>query len=108
MDFIHYNPATEPLLAEESSSDEMDLEDIAIQYGDLEIIVDFDKATETKVVEMEDAVDSLTIQMKEAFLDEPKQRYKKYCHDQIKQMIDLIQEEGLSITKAAKACGYTP
>ncbi|KAI8635725.1 hypothetical protein BD408DRAFT_357050 [Parasitella parasitica] len=43
--------------------------------------------------------------MEEAFLDEPKQRYKKYGHDQIKRMIDLIQEEGLSIPNAAKACG---
>jgi hypothetical protein len=31
MDFIHYNPATEPLLVDdESSSDEMELEDIAM------------------------------------------------------------------------------
>ncbi|KAI9484248.1 MAG: hypothetical protein EXX96DRAFT_171141 [Benjaminiella poitrasii] len=105
MDFIHYNPATESLLADESSSDEMDLEDIAIQNGDLEMIIDFDRATEANVIEMGDAVYSLTVQLEEVFLDDTKQRYKKYGHDQIKRMIDLIQEEGLSIPKAAKACG---
>ncbi|KAI9478818.1 MAG: hypothetical protein EXX96DRAFT_261025 [Benjaminiella poitrasii] len=105
MDFIHYNPATEPLLADESSFDEMDLEDIAIQYSDLEMIIDFDRATEANVVEMEDAVYSLTVKFEVAFLDDNKQRYKKYGHDQIKRMIDLIQEEDLSTPKAAKACG---
>lgn len=105
MDFISYNPANEPLLAEESSSDEMDLEDIAIQYGNLEMIIDFEKAAETKPVEMEEAIDSMTVQMEEVFLEENKQRYKKYGHDQVKHMIDLIQEEGLSIPKAAKSCG---
>ncbi|KAG1169809.1 hypothetical protein G6F70_007496 [Rhizopus microsporus] len=71
----------------------MDLEDIAIQYGDLKMIIDFDKATEPKVIETKDAVDSLTVQLEEAFVDEPKQQYKKYGHDQIKHMIDLIQDE---------------
>ncbi|KAL4205789.1 hypothetical protein AB4K20DRAFT_1963720 [Rhizopus microsporus] len=67
---------------------EMDLEDIAIQYGDLKMIIDFDKATEPKVIETKDAVDSLTVQLEEAFVDEPKQ-----------------QTKGLSIPNAAKACG---
>ncbi|KAI9478516.1 MAG: hypothetical protein EXX96DRAFT_539604 [Benjaminiella poitrasii] len=78
MDFIHYNPATKPFLVVESSSDEIDLEDIAIQNGDLEMIIDFDIATEVNAIEMEDIVDSLTVQLEEAFLDDNKQRYKKY------------------------------
>jgi hypothetical protein len=43
MDFIHYNPGTEPLLVyNESSADEMDMEDIIVQYGQIETLAFLD------------------------------------------------------------------
>lgn len=35
MDFIHYNPSKEPLLADDESTDEMDFDDLANQHGEV-------------------------------------------------------------------------
>lgn len=105
MDSIHYNPAENPLLAYDESSDEMDF-DSTIEYGQIEMLVEFDPVPgpETQPVAMEEAVDDLVEEFKEVVITTRK-KYKKYGEEQITRFISLVQETGLTVPKAAEQCG---
>ncbi|KAG2200873.1 hypothetical protein INT46_006435, partial [Mucor plumbeus] len=105
MDFIQYNPANEPLLADEDSSDEMDIENIAHEYGNIETLIDFDTAEQIRVTRMEDVIEDITLDIQALDVSKKTQAYKKYNADQIERFIRIMQEEGLSVPKAAEVCG---
>ncbi|KAG1140547.1 hypothetical protein G6F37_008992 [Rhizopus arrhizus] len=56
MDFIRYNPAEEPLLAYDDSSDKMVLDDLVSQYGEVQMFVDIDtiRVSELQSTEIEE------------------------------------------------------
>ncbi|KAG0187557.1 hypothetical protein DFQ28_006126 [Apophysomyces sp. BC1034] len=103
MDFIHYKPAEEPLLSYDDSSDEADFDDFSVQYGDIQMLVNFDTVPEpeTQLVAIDEAVDSLVDDFKEVAITTPRRykEYKKYGEDQITRLISLVQEEGLTVPK---------
>lgn len=78
----------------------MDIEYIAHEYGNIEKIIDLDTTSFTREVEMEDAVDALTTGLKAVAIADQK-KVKKYGPDQIRRFMELVQEEGMSIPKAA-------
>ncbi|KAG0185223.1 hypothetical protein DFQ28_009696 [Apophysomyces sp. BC1034] len=84
----------------------MDFDDFAIEYGQIEMLVEFDAIPEpeTQSVAMDEAVDSLVDDFKEVAIT-TQQKYKKYGEDQIACFISLAQEEGLTAPKAAEQCG---
>jgi hypothetical protein len=47
MDFIHYSPTNELLILNKVSSDEMDIEEVALEYGYIESFICFDTADRT-------------------------------------------------------------
>lgn len=61
MDLIHYNHAEEPLLAYDDSCDEMDFDDLAIQYGEVQMLVDMNTipVPEPQSTEMEKVLENL-------------------------------------------------
>lgn len=61
MDFIHYNPFKKPLLADEESTDEMNFDDLAIQYGEVQMLIDMDiiPIPERQSYEMEEIMEDL-------------------------------------------------
>ncbi|CEP15290.1 hypothetical protein [Parasitella parasitica] len=103
MDFIHYQPSAENYMSEDSD-DDMGLETTAIEFGRVEMLVDFDGMKQIQEVEMEEVVDNLAEEMSLVSLKTSK-RYKKYGQDQIDRFIRVRQEEGLSVPIAAKLCG---
>lgn len=42
MDSIYYNPSEDPLLADDESIDEMDFSNLAIQYGEGQMLIDIE------------------------------------------------------------------
>ncbi|KAI9486428.1 MAG: hypothetical protein EXX96DRAFT_646245 [Benjaminiella poitrasii] len=61
MDFINYNSALEMEIYDEQNTDEMDIEEITLEYGNLQKIIDFETASNSNTVaHMECAVDALT------------------------------------------------
>jgi hypothetical protein len=52
---------------------------------------------------MEDVIEDLSVEMNSLVINE-KQKRKKYGPDQIERFIHLLQEEGLSVPKAAEQC----
>lgn len=106
MDFIHYNPSEYPLLADDESTDEMDFSDLAIQYGEVQMLIDMDTIPipELQSSEMEEVMENLVETFQEVTIKTPA-KYKKYGQDQIERFIRMIQEEGLTVPKAAEQCG---
>lgn len=106
MDFIHYNPSKEPLLADDESTDEMDFDDLAIQYGEVQMLIDMDTIPipERQSYEMEEIMEDLVEKFQEVTIKSPA-KYKKYGQNQIERFIRMIQEEGLTVPKAAEQCG---
>ncbi|KAG1136092.1 hypothetical protein G6F37_013801 [Rhizopus arrhizus] len=106
MDFIHYNPSEYPLLADDESTDEMDFSDLAIQYGEVQMLIDMDTIPipELQSSKMEEVMENLVETFQEATIKAPA-KYKKYGQDQIERFIRMIQEEGLTVPKAAEQCG---
>ena len=99
MDFINYQPETDAY-SYIDSNDEMDFESTAIEYGNIEMIVNFDDMKEAENKQMIEAVNCISEEIQVLSLHNVK-RYKKYGQDQIERFICLKQEEGLSIPKAA-------
>lgn len=54
----YYNLTAEMSLARDASVDEMDLDDIAIQHGDIIKLADFDSVPQFQPVRVEDVVDN--------------------------------------------------
>ncbi|CEG78062.1 hypothetical protein RMATCC62417_12720 [Rhizopus microsporus] len=90
MDFIHYNPAGKPLLAYDDSSDEMDFDVLAIQYGEVQMLVDMDTSLvpEPQSSEMEEVMESLVETFQEVTITAPA-KYKNYGQDQIERFIRI-------------------
>ena len=103
MDFINYQPETDAY-GYADSNDEMDFESTAIEYGNIEMIVNFDDMKEAENERMIETVNCISEEIQVLSIHNVK-RYKKYGQDQIERFIRLKQEEGLSIPKAAAQCG---
>jgi len=103
MDYVNYNPALEMGLYFESKYDSMEIEEIAIEYGDLHNLAGFEAAFDSKMeTQMEHhAVDALTIEMSELEIAKSDKKKKKYGPDQIRLFIQIMQEEGTTVPKAA-------
>lgn len=111
MDFIHYKPEFE-CHSENDSGNEAD-EDLAMDYGYVLNLTDMDDCQSVPEVIMEEQDDSVT---KESLIEEitadlssisiinDKKKKNKYGPEQIRLFIDLIQEEGLTVPKAAARC----
>lgn len=101
MDFIHYNPSEKPPLTYDKSSDDMNFDVLAIQYGEVQMQVDIDTSPvpELQSSEMEEVMESLVKSFQEATINTPA-KYKKYGQDQIKLFIWIVQEEGLTVPSA--------
>lgn len=91
MDFTHYNPSEDPYSGYDESSNEMDLDNLAFQLGEIKKLVDIDTVIDTdpKSTEMEEAMDSLTETFQKVTIA-PSQKYNKYGQDQIERFIRLI------------------
>ncbi|KAG2212939.1 hypothetical protein INT45_009796 [Circinella minor] len=103
MDFINYQPETDAY-GYADSNDDIDFESTAIEYGNIEMIVNFDDMKEAENERMIEAVNCISEEIQVLSINNIK-RYKKYGQDQIERFICLKQEEGLSIPKAAAQCG---
>lgn len=102
MDYIKYNPETEPLLRAQY---EMEVDSYELDFDTLNNLVHFESLNQ-QVIEpqpMEDLVEEITVDMSKVKLSTRK--YKKYGTDQIESFIKVLQEEGLSVPKAAAVCG---
>ncbi|CEP10623.1 hypothetical protein [Parasitella parasitica] len=82
----------------------MDFDNIATEFGGIEMIIDFEEVKETENVEMVEAIASITEEFQAVSIKNTK-RYKKYGQDQIERFIHLKQEDGWTIPKAAALCG---
>ncbi|KAI9486189.1 MAG: hypothetical protein EXX96DRAFT_33524 [Benjaminiella poitrasii] len=104
-DFINYIPDTTIEEVDESSSDEMDLEYTAKEYGKVIMLadaftttIDYNDNVNNKII-MKDSL--ATVSEKKA----PSVKYKKYSEDQVKRFFKLITEEGYTVPKAADIAG---
>ncbi|KAI8980521.1 hypothetical protein BDB01DRAFT_796786 [Pilobolus umbonatus] len=78
----------------------MDYNNVAIDNGDVEILMDFDTVPQLHpVIKQEVAMLTETAQ------ETNSKKYKKYGQEQIKRFIQAVQEEGLTVPKAAEQCG---
>ncbi|KAG1372774.1 hypothetical protein G6F61_010750 [Rhizopus arrhizus] len=90
---------------DESSSDEMDLEYAAKEYGEVIMLADAftttidDNDTINNEIIMKDSL--ATVSEKKA----PSIKYKKYGKDQVKRFFELMTEEGYTVPKAAEIAG---
>lgn len=80
MNFINYNPAAELASDDESSSDEMDIEYIAHEYGNIETLIDFGAAADSEATKLEDVVDAIATELKAVTISSDK-KTKKYGAD---------------------------
>lgn len=101
MDFIHYQPSLDDYMSEESDEG---TKVIALEFGNIETILDFDAMQQCEEVQMTDAVEEITKEIQIMSLNQTK-AYKKYGQDQIEIFIRIRQEQGLSFPKAAALCG---
>lgn len=106
-DFINYIPDTTiEEVDDESSSDEMDLEYTAKEYGEVIMLADAFTTTIDYHVNVNNKMimkDSLaTISEKKA----PSVKYKKYGVDQVKRVFWVDNRRRLQGTKSSRNCGY--
>jgi hypothetical protein len=110
MDFIPFDRdiAESIIVDDETSDEEMDHDDPTFAYGNLVLLADIDTVPQLQVkfkkVE-EDHMQEDTEMMENAFEQKKKRSYEKYGEEQVLSFIILMQEEGLSIPKAANRCG---
>ncbi|KAG2191224.1 hypothetical protein INT47_001826 [Mucor saturninus] len=102
MDYISYIPPSDYYIIDDESEEQM--EDVAYQYGDIEKIIDFDSVTEITKVDSTMEIDSLTENLKTVSIDDGKRRYKKYTPEQVRMFIQIMQDEGTTVPKAAVRC----
>lgn len=100
MDFIHYQPSLDDYMSEESDEG---TKVIALEFGNIETILDFNAMQQCEEVQMTDAVEEITKEIQIMSLNQTK-AYKKYGQDQIEIFIRIRQEQGLSFPKAAALC----
>ncbi|CEP09825.1 hypothetical protein, partial, partial [Parasitella parasitica] len=80
----------------------MDFDDLAIQYGEVRMLIGMDTIPipERQSYEMEEIMEDL--------VEKFQRSYQKYGQNQIERFIRVIQEEGLTVPKAAEQCGIPP
>lgn len=79
------------------------MEDVAYQYGDIEMIIDFDSPTEIlpPKVDSNMEIDSHSESIKTVSIDVGSKKYKKYTSEQMCMFIQIMQDKGTTVTKAA-------
>jgi uncharacterized protein (UPF0264 family) len=103
MDFINFIPPSDYYIIDDESEEQM--EDVAYQYGDIEKIIDFDSPpTEIPKVDTTMEIDSLTESIKTVSIDDGSKKYKKYTPEQVHMFIQIMQDEGTTVPKAAARC----
>jgi hypothetical protein len=102
MDYISYIPPSDYYTIDDESEEQM--EDVAYQYGDIEKIIDFDAVIETTKVDIGMEIDTITENLKIISIDDGKRKYKKYIIEQVRQFIQIMQNEGTTVPKAAVGC----
>ena len=112
MDFIQYKPEFD-YYPDSETDDERD-EDLTMDYGYILQLTDLDSCQSVFDVKMEEPIEEpMTVEptMEEITTDfnaisitENSKKKNKYGPEQVRVFIDLIQEEGLSVPKAAKQC----
>ncbi|KAI8988031.1 hypothetical protein BDF20DRAFT_952800 [Mycotypha africana] len=88
MDYINYNPASEPMLSENTFA--MDLDEIAVTFGQIEKIVDYDEMQRRPVVDdakMEETVEELTTEFSTVALTDKSKKRKQYSEHSIRRLI---------------------
>lgn len=103
MDFINYQPTADNYMHGDSD-DEMDLETVAIEYGSVNKILDYDGMKKVQEVEMEEAVEDLVEEMELVSIKKTRKN-KNWGPSNVERLIHVMQEEGLSIPKAALVAG---
>ncbi|KAI8877528.1 hypothetical protein K501DRAFT_130034, partial [Backusella circina FSU 941] len=113
IDFIHFKPELSYYPSSETE-DESD-DDLAMDYGHIVQLADIDSCQSAVDVKMEEAsqepstgapsVEEITTDFSTINIaDDSKRKKNKYGFEQIRLFIELIQEEGLSVPKAAERC----
>jgi hypothetical protein len=106
MDFINYYPSKDNLYINNNlDDDEMDLEVVALEHGEIQLIMDMDTEISEQMEMVDDDVDELAADVETIRINERNTTYKKYGPDQIARFINMLQEQQPSIPKAAAACG---
>ncbi|KAI9468236.1 MAG: hypothetical protein EXX96DRAFT_109548 [Benjaminiella poitrasii] len=110
MDFIHYKSEDE-YYSEDESGNEAD-EEMAMDYGYVLNLTDMDdcqSVPEVVVEEQDDlvtkesSIEEITAELSSISIIDVKKK-NKYGPEQIRLFIELIQEEGLTVPKAAAKC----
>ncbi|KAG2192033.1 hypothetical protein INT46_003860 [Mucor plumbeus] len=102
MDYTSYIPSSNYYIVDDESEEQM--EGVAYQYGDIEKIIDFDSVTEIIEVDTTMEIDTITENLKTVSIDDGKRKYKKYTLQQIRLFIQIMQDEGTTVPKAAVRC----
>ena len=103
MDYIKYNPETEPLLRAQY---EMEVDNYELDFDTLNNLVHFEPLNQ-QVIEpqpMEDLVEEITVDMSKVKLSTRK--YKKYGTDQIERFIKVLQEGDYLSLKRLRYAAY--
>ncbi|KAG1441719.1 hypothetical protein G6F56_011357 [Rhizopus delemar] len=112
MDFIHYNPEFD-YYPDSEINDERD-EDLTMNYGYILQLTGLDSCEPVFDVKMEEPIkepikveptmEVITTDFSAISITDNSKKKNKYGPEQIRAFIELIQEEGLSVPKAAKQC----
>lgn len=102
MDFINFIPPNDYYIIDDESEEQM--EDVSYQYDDIEKIIDFDSPTKIPKVDTTMDIDSLTESIKTVSIDDGSKKYKKYTPEQVRMFIQIMQDEGTTVPKAAVRC----
>ncbi|GAA5806569.1 hypothetical protein HPULCUR_012107 [Helicostylum pulchrum] len=103
MDYIHYQPTADNYTSEDSE-DDMDLETTAMEYGAVEMILDYDGMQKAQEVQMEEVVNDLAEDM-ELVSIKTTRKNKNWGPSNVERLTHVMQEEGLSVPKAAEVAG---
>lgn len=103
MDYISYVPPTEEYyVTEEEYEEELQLKDDDLKLSDIEKIIDFTSTVAGNQQQSENAI--VIANMQEQSAIDSKKKYKKYGPEQIRQFIQIMQDESITVPKAAARC----
>ena len=106
MDYISYKPPLETYIFQNEGEEtvEMEMEDVAFQYGNLNTLLEYESVTEVQQKDMTKEIDSITRDIQTVSIVDDSKKIKKHGLDQIRRFIQIMQEEGLSVPKTAAQC----
>lgn len=103
MNYISYVPPTEEYyVSEDEYEEELQTEDDDLKLDDIERIINFTPAIADNQQLSENA--TVLANMQEQSAIDSKRKYKKYGLEQIRQFIQIMQDEGITVPKAAARC----